>query len=105
MGGKTVTSEYANLFYDSLDRPDSQRVQSFYQILLRKERKHQLFSSSLRCLPTSASLSLTQIQVLDTKQTRGDYPVQYRVKVRTIDPNHPERRKQLSAVSSEIIIW
>ena len=43
LSGKTVTSEFANLFYEALDRHDSKRVQSFHQILLRKERNHQLF--------------------------------------------------------------
>lgn len=44
LSGKTVTSEFANLFYEALDRHDSQRVQSFHQILLRKERNHQFLS-------------------------------------------------------------
>lgn len=44
LSGKTVTSEFANLFYEDLDRHDSQRVQSFHQILLRKERNHQFLS-------------------------------------------------------------
>lgn len=43
LSGKTVTPEFANLFYEALDRQDSQRVRSFRQILLRKERSHQLF--------------------------------------------------------------
>ena len=44
LGGKIVASEFANLFYEALDRHDSQRVQSFHQILLRKGRNHQLSS-------------------------------------------------------------
>lgn len=76
---------------------------------LKKGKEPPALSSPLCCLPTSASLSLAQVQVrvqvLNTKQRGGDYLVGYKVKVRTIDSNHSNRRKQFSTVSSEIIIW
>lgn len=71
-GKEKLTSEYASIFDEILDRPDSQRVQSFHQIVLRKQSNHQLHLP-LSCLPTSASLSLTQICSLIREQKRKGY--------------------------------
>lgn len=67
-----LTSECASIFYETLDRPDSHRVQSCHHILLRKHSDHQLHLP-LSCLPTSVSLSLTQICSLIQEQERKGY--------------------------------
>lgn len=59
LSGKTVTPEFANLFYEALDRHDSQRVQSFHQILLRKERSHQLSPILASLLSAHLGFSVT----------------------------------------------